>query len=199
MDTLLGYDQGVPRARVEPGPPPGLAYRPDFLAEREELELLRRLARLRFDPIVIRGQEARRTARHFGLDYDYEARGRLTPGEPLPAWLQPLRARVAELACVEAAALVEALVQRYPPGAAIGWHRDAPAFGLVARVSLGGSSRLRFRTGPGEPTVREVELEPRSAYVLSGASRWVWQHSIPAAKELRYSMTFRTLSQPVTP
>jgi alkylated DNA repair dioxygenase AlkB len=41
--------------------------------------------------------------------------------------------------------------------------------------------------------VWEVLLEPRSAYALTGAARWSWQHSIPATKELRYSITFRTL------
>jgi DNA oxidative demethylase len=41
--------------------------------------------------------------------------------------------------------------------------------------------------------VWEVELEPRSGYVLGGAARSSWQHSIPATKDLRYSITFRTL------
>jgi DNA oxidative demethylase len=187
----------VARARVEPGLPPGLVYRPGFLGEEEERELLKRFEQLRFDPIVIRGQAARRTARHFGLDYDYEARGRLTPGEQLPSWLEPLRAQVATLAGVEPEELVETLVQRYPPGSTIGWHRDAPMFGLVAGVSLGSASRLRFRSTKSDepPTVREVQLEPRSAYVLKGASRWAWQHSIPPTKELRYSVTFRTLKE----
>jgi DNA oxidative demethylase len=53
---------------------------------------------------------------------------------------------------------------------------------------------MRFRrTSGGERTVREVELEPRSAYVLAGESRSSWQHSIPPTKEPRYSVTFRTL------
>ena len=38
-----------------------------------------------------------------------------------------------------------------------------------------------------------VDLAPRSVYVLSGKARWSWQHSIPAAEELRYSVMFRTL------
>ena len=86
------------------------------------------------------------------------------------------------------------LVQRYPPGSTIGWHRDAPAFGTVVGVSLGGSSRLRFQRGKGDARrVWEVELEPRSGYVLGGAARSSWEHSIPPTKELRYSITFRTL------
>jgi alkylated DNA repair dioxygenase AlkB len=34
-------------------------------------------------------------------------------------------------------------VQRYPPGATIGWHRDAPAFETVIGVSLASACRLR--------------------------------------------------------
>jgi alkylated DNA repair dioxygenase AlkB len=89
---------------------------------------------------------------------------------------------------------VEILVQRYPEGSTIGWHRDAPAFGTVIGVSIGGSSRLRFQRGKRENRrVWEVQLEPRSGYVLSGEARRSWEHSIPPTKELRYSITFRTL------
>jgi alkylated DNA repair protein (DNA oxidative demethylase) len=176
--------------------PRGLVYRRELLAVKEEVELLEELEALRFDPIVMHGQAARRTARHFGLDYDYEARTP-KPGEPVPTWLEPVRARAAELAGVEPAELVEILVQRYPPGSTIGWHRDAPAFGTVVGVSLGGSSRLRFQRGKGENRrVWEVLLEPRSGYVLAGEARAAWQHSIPRTKELRYSITFRTLRAP---
>jgi hypothetical protein len=31
--------------------------------------------------------------------------------------------------------------------------------------------------------------------VLSGKARWSWPHSIPPAKALRYSVTFRTLKR----
>jgi alkylated DNA repair dioxygenase AlkB len=41
--------------------------------------------------------------------------------------------------------------------------------------------------------VFEQPLEPRSGYVLDGPARWSWQHSIPATKEERFSITFRTL------
>jgi alkylated DNA repair dioxygenase AlkB len=41
-----------------------------------------------------------------------------------------------------------------------------------------------------------VLLEPRSLYVISGAARWQFQHSIPAMEKLRYSITFRTLRKP---
>jgi DNA oxidative demethylase len=181
----------VPRSPSEE--PEGLLLRPELLTVEDEAELLERLGELRFDPIVMHGQAARRTARHYGLGYDYESRTP-KPGEPVPQWLFPVRRHAAALAGEEPEALVEVLVQRYPPGATIGWHRDAPAFGTVFGVSLGGSCRLRFQRGTGERRrVWEVRLEPRSGYVLAGEARRSWQHSIPPTKELRYSITFRTL------
>jgi DNA oxidative demethylase len=180
-------------ARPPSEEPEGLVYRPDLLTVDEDAEVLDVLASLRFDPIVMHGQPAKRTARHFGLDYDYEARTP-QPGEPLPDWILPVRERAAELAGHDPDELVEVLVQRYPPGSTIGWHRDAPAFGTVVGVSLGGASRLRFQRGKGDDRrVWEVLLEPRSGYVLAGKARTSWQHSIPPTKELRYSITFRTL------
>jgi len=184
----------VARAPLEE--PEGLVYRPELLGRDEERETLEVLEQLRFDPIVMHGQAAKRTARHYGLDYDYESRTPL-PGEAVPEWLLPVRARAAELAGHEPEELVEILVQRYPPGSTIGWHRDAPAFGTVIGVSLGGASRLRFQRGTGEQRrLWEVLLEPRSGYVLAGVARTSWQHSIPPTKELRYSITFRTLRRP---
>jgi alkylated DNA repair dioxygenase AlkB len=180
-------------ARAPTEEPDGLVYRPELVPADVEAELLDVLETLRFDPIVIRGQAARRTARHYGLDYDYEARTPM-PGEPVPDWLLPARAIAADFAGFEPEELVEILVQRYPPGSTIGWHRDAPAFGTVMGLSLAGSSRLRFQRGKGDARhVFEVLLEPRSGYVLSGKARSSWEHSIPPTKELRYSITFRTL------
>lgn len=181
----------MPRAPSER--PEGIVYEPELLSAEEEAGLLRELEALRFDPIVLHGRAAKRTGRHYGLDYDYESRTP-KPGEPVPDWLVPVRARAAELAGHDPEELVEILVQRYPPGATIGWHRDAPAFGTVIGVSLGGSSRLRFQRGKRERRrVWEVLLEPRSGYVLSGQARRSWEHSIPPTKELRHSITFRTL------
>jgi alkylated DNA repair dioxygenase AlkB len=89
---------------------------------------------------------------------------------------------------------VTALVAEYSPGTPLGWHRDAPDYERVAGVSLGGWARMRLRRYPprkDKPLV--LELAPRSAYQMTGAARWQWQHSIPATKELRYSITWRTL------
>jgi len=174
----------------------GLLYVEDFVTAGEERKLLGFLDALAFRPVVMRGQTAKRTVRHFGLDYDYEG-GALVPTDPLPAPLHELRDRCAALMERDPADLAQILVSRYPEGAGIGWHRDAPMFGSkIAGVSLRAACRMRFqRTVGGTRRVAEIELAPRSAYLLAGKARWSWQHSIPAAKALRYSVTFRTLKR----
>jgi alkylated DNA repair dioxygenase AlkB len=169
-----------------------------LVSEAEEAGLLAEIERLRFDEIRMHGVVARRTARHFGFDYDYEARRALAEAEPIPEWLLPVRERAAELARLEPDALVEALVQRYPEGAQTGWHRDAPMLGTVVGVSLLAPARMRFRRDVGrERLAYELELEPRSGYVLAGEARTKWQHHVPPTKALRYSITFRTLRRQV--
>lgn len=174
--------------------PQGLHDEPDFLTPAQEQDLLDAVEGLEYAAIELRGQVARRTVRLFGYDYDFEQRA-VRPTDPLPGWLLGLRARCGQLACVDPHAFVHALVNRYPPGATIGWHRDAPPFGpTVAGVSLRADSELRFqRTVRGTRYVFQQPAPRRSAYVLGGLARSAWQHSIPPVNELRYSITFRTL------
>ena len=140
------------------------------------------------------GVVAKRTAHHYGIDYDYERRGLIEEADPIPDWIVPVRARAAELAELAPEELVEVLVQRYPEGAQIGWHRDAPMFGTVVGVSLLSAARMRFRRDAGgHRQTYELVLEPRSGYVLAGLARTAWQHHVPPTKSLRYSITFRTL------
>jgi len=176
--------------------PEGLVYREEFISREEERALLAVLEALEFRTITMRGQTARRTVRHFGLDYAYET-GELVPADPLPEPLHPLRDRCAALMERDPQDLVQILVSRYPEGAGIGWHRDAPMFGSrIAGVSLRAPCRMRFqRTLQGVRSTAELELAPRSAYLLSGKARWSWQHFIPATEDLRYSVTFRTLKR----
>jgi alkylated DNA repair dioxygenase AlkB len=177
--------------------PRGLVYEPDLLTKREAAELVTELERLNFQPIRMHGVVAKRSARHFGVDYDYERRSITREVDPIPAWLLSARAAGAALAGLEPDVLVEALVQRYPVGAQIGWHRDAPMFGTVVGVSLLAPARMRFRRDvDGARQTFELELAPRSGYVLADEARTQWQHHVPPAKALRYSVTFRTLRRP---
>ena len=172
----------------------GLEYQPELISVGEEGQILDHTEALDYDEIQMHGQVAKRTVRQFGLRYEFGT-WKLEETEPLPEELHPARAAAAALAGVAPDDFAQILVSRYPEGAGIGWHRDAPAFGHVVGISLLSPCRMRFQRGKDE--AREtfaLELEPRSGYLLSGSVRWAWQHSIPATRSLRYSLTFRTLS-----
>jgi DNA oxidative demethylase len=175
--------------------PAGLLYVPDFVGADEEQALAGHIGRLEFHDVVMRGVAARRRVAQFGWLYGYDSWSRIDPGPRVPDFLHSLRERAARLADVSPVELEEALVIEYPPGAGIGWHRDAPMFGpKVVGVSLLSPCRMRFQRGKGaEREVYALELAPRSAYVLAGAARAAWQHSIPKSPALRYSITFRTV------
>ncbi len=180
------FDAGVPAID-------GFRYDANFIAPEEEVELLAAIRALEFGPVVFRGVEARRRVVHFGWGYSYGSR-RVTRIGAIPPFLEPVRQRAAELVQLDPVGLEEVLVTEYQPGAGIGWHRDAPPFGLIVGVSLLSACTLRLKP-MGEALGRPVSLglEPRSVYVFDGVVRSEWQHMIPPAKELRYSITFRTL------
>jgi alkylated DNA repair dioxygenase AlkB len=109
--------------------------------------------------------------------------------------LQPPRAKAASFAGVKPDEFAHVLLVRYDPGAGIGWHRDRPQFEIVVGISLGSPATLRFRRRrPGGFDRTQMEVEPRSAYRLSGEARHQWEHSIAPGDTLRFSITFRTLS-----
>src|SRR5919107_2953290 len=126
-----------------PPAPSGLVYRPDLIGEAEEQQALAVLEAMELHTITMHGRTARRTVRHFGLDYGYES-WTLVPTDPFPGELYWLQERAASLAGLDPAELVQILVTRYPPGATIGWHRDAPLFGPKGvGVSLAAARRMR--------------------------------------------------------
>jgi alkylated DNA repair dioxygenase AlkB len=179
--------------------PPGFHHRDDFITSDEERSLAEAIARIEFSTFEMRGVVARRRVAFFGRSYDS---GRISP--PLPGFLVPLRDRVAAWAQVDGAAFAMALINEYPPGAPIGWHRDAPQYGIVAGVSLLSSCRMKFRpyVRPGEQAAaegrrriatHEIALERRAAYLMTEAARNAYEHHIPAVSTRRYSITFRTV------
>jgi DNA oxidative demethylase len=175
------------------GLPEGFVLRDDFLTAEEETELVAFAGSLDFGEIRMRGVTARRHVKQFGFHYSFES-FRLSPAPEIPPQLLPLRTRTGALAGIDPDEFAEVLVTEYPPGAGIGWHRDAPSFGIVAGVSIGAACRMRFQKGVGpDRATAAVELPPRSVYLLTGPARTQWQHTIPPVKEQRFSITFRTL------
>ena len=173
--------------------PQGFKYRPDFLSAAEEHELAERLARLPFRPFEFQGYLGKRRVISFGWQYVFNGSG-LKKAEDMPDFLLPLRERAASFAGLEAGQLQHVLITEYAPGAGIGWHKDRSVFGDTIGISLLAPCRFRFRKKEGAKWKRSTLIaEPRSAYLLRGASRTEWEHSIPPLDALRYSITFRNL------
>ena len=173
--------------------PEGFVYLTDFIGEAEEASLLESIGALPFAQARYRQYTARRRVVYFGHAYDFSS-NRLDAAPPLPRFLFALRDKVARWMALAPDALAHALINEYRPGTPLGWHRDAPDFGRVAGVSLGGWARMRFRRyPPRQEKGLELQLAPRSAYRMEGEARWRWQHSVPPTRTLRYSVTFRTV------
>jgi alkylated DNA repair dioxygenase AlkB len=171
--------------------PEGFVYRPEFLSRDEEAELAAWLATLPFAAFQFRGFEGRRRVVSYGWQYDF-TRSHLLKADDIPAELVAVRARAAELAGHKPEELQQVLLNEYQPGAPIGWHRDRPIFAEVVGISLLAPCNFRFRKRTEGGFERaSVTLEPRSAYLLSGPARSVWEHSIPPVDAHRYSITFR--------
>lgn len=172
---------------------PSLVYRDDVVTPAEEAELIDRIAASSLTPFQFQQWEGKRLTRSFGWTYDFQT-GRFAPGDPLPRWLEPLRARAAAFAGLDESALEQALIIEYGVGAGIGWHKDRPVFEHVIGISLGSSAVMRFRRRAGEKFERaSADLTVRSIYHMHGEARNDWEHSISAMDAPRWSVTFRSL------
>jgi hypothetical protein len=171
----------------------GFAYQPDLVSRSLEYALVTRIAELNFREFEFHGFLGNRRVVSFGIRYDFGDQ-RIHEAPEIPAFLHPLRDLAGKFAQINPSALQHALVTEYKPGAAIGWHRDRPVFKDVVGISLLSPCRFRLRRRSGATWQRyAITLAPRSAYLLRGTVREHWQHSIPQAQTLRYSVTFRSL------
>jgi alkylated DNA repair dioxygenase AlkB len=186
-------DLFAPLPALPPALPEGFKYEAGLVAAEEERALVAAFADLPFRDFEFQGYVGKRRVVSFGWQYDFNTR-ELRRTDDMPAFLLPLRDKAAAFAGLAGAALQHVLITEYGPGAAIGWHKDKAVFGEVVGISLLSPCNFRFRRKAGTKWERaSLIAEPRSAYLLRGASRTDWEHSIPAVEQLRYSITFRNL------
>jgi alkylated DNA repair dioxygenase AlkB len=178
--------------------PAGFMQREEFITPADEATLLEQVGRLPLKESVYRQWTAKRRTLSFGGQYDFTHQ-ELHPAAPMPEFLHPLRAQLAQWAGIDAASFTHASIAEYRRGTQLGWHRDVPDFEVIAGASLHGMARMRFRPYPATTgwarAAFAIDLKPRSAYIIRDTARWRWQHAISPTKELRYSVTFRTLRQ----
>jgi alkylated DNA repair dioxygenase AlkB len=181
------------RAAAQEELPEGFLYKPEFLGHAEEAELLRIFGGLEFAAYDYHGYLAKRRVVRYGVNYDINTKHQIESERAIPEFLLGIRERAAEVAKTSADDLVQAMVSEYSPGTPIGWHRDAPQFGIIIGISLGSACRMRLKPYQPPGKIVSLPLEPRSIYVMQDEARSGWQHSIPPVEQLRYSITFRSL------
>ncbi|MBY5782028.1 alpha-ketoglutarate-dependent dioxygenase AlkB [Rhizobium leguminosarum bv. viciae] len=187
--------QGDLFAQAEAELPEGFRYGAAIVPEPEQSRLLEQIPLLPLKPFDFHGFEGKRRVVSFGWKYDFETE-RMKPAESIPDFLLPVRELAAAFAGIEAKLLEQALVSEYGEGAPIGWHKDKKVFGRVVGLSLLSPCIFRLRRRAGSKWQRvSLTVEPGSAYLLSGAARSEWEHSIPPVEKLRYSITFREISR----
>lgn len=176
--------------------PEGFQYIPDFITPVEEEYLYKEISKIQLHTFNFQGYEAKRKVASFGQDWSFEKQ-QLSKGTPIPDVFQPLIRKVATTLSLQEDVFAELLVTEYPVGAVINWHRDAPPFDLIAGISLHADCTFRLRpydkTQQGRNSIISMPVKRRSLYVMRGTARTDWQHSIASVKQVRYSITLRTL------
>jgi len=172
--------------------PEGFRYEADVLSAAEEQALVRRFEGLAFKPYEFRGYSANRRIFTFGAEYVFAGQ-EVREDADVPDYLLPLTHIASRISGEPPKAFRQVMVTEYSPGAGVGWHRDRPQYEDVVGVSFLAPCVFRFRRRSGERWERRsARVEARSAYLLRGPAREVWQHSIAPMEVLRYSVTLRT-------
>jgi alkylated DNA repair protein (DNA oxidative demethylase) len=168
----------------------GFRYCPEFLNAATTDRLTTWVGSLDFQHHRARGNTMRRATAMFGFAFVTDGR-RLEAAEPCPTILTDIITAVLPI-CPPGTELNHCIVTKYPPGAGIGWHTDAPCFDdCIVGVSMGSEAELLFRHRGETKVGHVVTVVPRSLYVLSGSARWNFEHSVRPVMTVRYSLTLR--------
>ena len=155
---------------------PGLVYRPDFISQSKETELVELI-----DSTPWR-TDLKRRVQHYGWRYDYKQR-RIDESMrigPLPDWAQELAQKLVEDRLMRHLA-DQLIVNEYCGKQGISPHLDQPSVfhDEVAMVSLLETWGMVFRRRDDKHKV-EIPLENRSVAVLTNDARYKWTHEIPS-------------------
>lgn len=187
MNTLFPIDSLYPA---------GFNYYPDFLSTTEEDDLIKEITAIELHEFNFQGFTAKRRVASFGYDYSFDKRA-LSKGKDIPITFHSLITKVSKHTRIPAEEFAELLVTQYPVGSVINWHRDAPPFDVIAGISLLADCTFRLRPQDklkqNRNAIITVPVKRRSLYVIEGIARSEWQHSISPVKNMRYSITLRTL------
>lgn len=205
-DRLLRVNN-VQRSSDPPGlRVPGLRFEAEFITEAQEAACVAFFERENGAhwANTIRARQVQ----HFGYEFNYDTR-RCDPDqpmkEPIPEVLLPIIEKIAECGVMDGDRPDQITVNEYLPGQGIAFHMDThSAFTTtIASLSICSEVVMDFRHPDGVRS-EGVLLPARSLAVMSGASRYQWEHAIvprtfdvidgkQVSRQRRISITFRKI------
>ncbi|RLN65126.1 hypothetical protein BBP00_00003026 [Phytophthora kernoviae] len=185
---------------------PGLRFEAEFITKEQEAACVAFFDR--DDGASWANTIRARQVQHFGYEFNYDTR-RCDPNEPMkdpiPDVLQPIVEQIKNCGVMDGDMPDQITINEYLPGQGIAYHLDThSAFTTtIASLSICSEVVMDFRHPDG---VRHegVLLPARSLVVMSGESRYKWEHSIcprtfdvidrkQVNRQRRLSITFRKI------
>lgn len=170
----------------------GLKYCANYLTEDEEKDLLKLLTESKELTPITHSKDARNVIQ-YGYTYAYDRSG-VTKCSPIPDVYKKLidPTRIKKMLGKEYD-FDQLIINQYLPGQGISAHIDhTKYFGdTIFCISIGASVAIDFTL---DDKSDAILAEMRSAYAMTGDSRYKWKHSIAGRKTqngIRYSLTFR--------
>jgi alkylated DNA repair dioxygenase AlkB len=161
----------------------GLSYLKNYISFEDEKKLIAEIDN------QIWLTDLKRRVQHYGYKYDYKAR-RINIAMKigaLPNWLQDLAIRLHNDGYFSKTP-DQVIINEYTIGQGITHHIDCePCFeDTVVSISLNSTCVMDFKNPKTDEKI-PLLLQPRSAVVLKGESRYDWEHGIAARKSDKYN------------
>jgi alkylated DNA repair dioxygenase AlkB len=159
----------------------GLGLINDFLNIEEEIELVESIEG---DTTNNWSIVQNRFVKHYGYKFDYNTNSFSSSNNEMPTWSTNLLQKLYEVTGdSEVISMDQLTVSKYPKGTGIPPHVDAhtPFGHTILSISLLSSTQMEF-SNPKTKLQYSKMLNPRSALVMSGESRYGWEHCIKERK-----------------
>ncbi len=157
---------------------PGLSIAFDIIDEATETQALADIDAAGWDNTLSRATQ------HYGYKYPYLPSGTLIKAAPIPEVCDRLYDAAVAAGITTSRKPDQVIINQYTPGQGIAPHvDDTVKFGdFVMTVSLGSDIVMRFAERTTGGAMIDVVVPRRSAYIMTGDSRYKWTHAIDKRK-----------------
>jgi len=192
------------RAKLPNDAPKGLIVIDNYISSSAHDELLSLINKQEWSNLL------KRRVQHYGYEYSYQQRTASKRAAEMPGFAKDIAQRLVSETFF-AKLPDQLIINEYTPGQGIAAHTDARVFGdTIVSLSLGSACSFVFTRldSADSPETFELYLRPGTLVVMTGESRYNWNHSITPRKTdidpdtgrtvlrgTRVSLTFREMKK----